>query len=285
MTLPPLPDTERLADLAREAAALHRVEPQLVEKDLYLTRVLWALGQLLEDVVLLKGGTLLSKVDLGFYRMSEDVDLVVPGKVSRSRGTNARRTNLIRDALKKAAPAIGARLPYPSGEAHERAAHVIWTLDYDSAFGPQQITVEGSIRPVLEPPRLVPLGQLIADPLAGDFSTARCWALSAHEARAEKVRAAFTREAIRDFYDLDRLADAGADFTSERFVRLVDAKLAELKQAPLAQQPSHFNLDRDRRRALETSSKRELPAVLRADAPKFDLDAVLWRFDKLWRKA
>jgi hypothetical protein len=30
---------------------------------------------------LLKGGTLLSKVDLGFRRMSEDVDLVFPGAV------------------------------------------------------------------------------------------------------------------------------------------------------------------------------------------------------------
>ncbi len=45
-----------------------------------------------------------------------------------------------------------------------------------------------------------------------DFARRR--QLLALEAHAEKVRAAFTREAIRDFYDLDRLLDAGADLSS-----------------------------------------------------------------------
>ena len=45
VTLPPLPDTGLLADLCREAAAREGVAPQLVEKDFYLTRLLWALGQ------------------------------------------------------------------------------------------------------------------------------------------------------------------------------------------------------------------------------------------------
>ena len=58
--LPPLPDRALLADLCREAAALERVEPQLIEKDFYLTRLLWALGQRFGDALLLKGGTLLN---------------------------------------------------------------------------------------------------------------------------------------------------------------------------------------------------------------------------------
>lgn len=285
MTLPPLPDRELLADLCREAAAQHRVEPHLVEKDFYLTRVLWAIGQELGDKALLKGGTLLSKVDLGFFRMSEDADLVVPGTPSRNRGNNARKTNLVRDALKKNAPAIGVRLTHPGGEVHERSAHVKWTLDYDSSFGPQGILVECSIRPLLAAPREVKLRQLLTDRHAGDFSEAGCWALSADEARAEKVRAAFTREAIRDYYDLDRLADAKTDLTSQPFIRLVDAKLDELDREPLAKQPPRFALDASRRRSLETSLALELPSVLRADAPKFDLDATLARFDAMWGKA
>jgi hypothetical protein len=46
----------------------------------------------------------------------------------------------------------------------------------------------------------VHLRQLLDDRLAGDVSEAKCFALDADEARAEKVRAAFTREAVRDFY-------------------------------------------------------------------------------------
>lgn len=100
----------------------------------------------------------------------------------------------------------------------------------------------------------------------------------------EKVRAAFTREAIRDFYDLDRLLAAGADLSSPSFVALVDAKLAELNAVPLARQGRSFSLDANRRRVVEAGLARDLPAVLRADAPAFDLDAMLARFDALWGK-
>jgi hypothetical protein len=47
------------------------------------------------------------------------------------------------------------------------------------------------------------------------------------------VRAAFTREAIHDLYDLEQLAQASADLSSPQFIQLVDAKLAEL-DAPVA---------------------------------------------------
>ena len=100
VALPPLPDRTQLADLCREAAAAERVEPQLVEKDFYLTRLLWALGEEFGEELLLKGGTLLSKVDLGFFRMSEDADLVIPGEPSRFKSANVRRMNRVRDALR-----------------------------------------------------------------------------------------------------------------------------------------------------------------------------------------
>ncbi len=75
--MPPRPDVAVLADLSRETAAREGVQPQLVEKDFYLTRLLWALDERFGRDLLLKGGTLLSKVDLGFFRMSEDADLVL----------------------------------------------------------------------------------------------------------------------------------------------------------------------------------------------------------------
>ena len=76
--LPPLPNRELLADLCLEVAATEGVQPFAIEKDSYLTRLIWALAQELGDRLLLKGGTLLRKVDLGFRRTSEDVDLAIP---------------------------------------------------------------------------------------------------------------------------------------------------------------------------------------------------------------
>src|SRR5439155_24973603 len=139
--------------------------------------------------------------------------------------------------------------------------HGLWRRWYPAEFGSQGLRLEVSIRPVLRPPRAVSLRQLLVDPLAGDVKAAECFALDADEARAEKVRAAFTREAVRDFYDLDRLETAGVDLSSPAFIELVDAKLAELRAAPLARQGRSFGLDRNRRRALEAGLVRDLPGV------------------------
>jgi hypothetical protein len=284
VTLPRLPDRALLADLCREAAARERVQPQLIEKDFYLTRILWALGQSVGDGLLLKGGTLLSKVDLGFFRMSEDADLVLPGPPSRQKLTNVRRMHRIRDVLKETGPVAGVSARFPAGEFFDKATHCVWQLDYPSEFGPQGIRLEASIRPVLRPPREVRLRQLLADPLAGDVRAAKCFALDAAEARAEKVRAPLTREAVRDFYDLDRLRESGADLSSSSFIGLVDEKLAELHALPMGKQSKSFGLTEKRRRQVEAGLTRDLPAVLRMDAPEFDLDGMLARFDRLWRK-
>jgi predicted nucleotidyltransferase component of viral defense system len=268
--------------LCREVGARESVQPDLVEKDFYLTRLLWAVGQSLPEQLLLKGGTLLSKVDLGFFRMSEDADLVIPEASSRNRGSNMRRINQIRDALKDIEPVTGLKRKFPGGEDSDHGSYRRWELNYPSEFGPQSIRLEVLLRPVYRQPRRVRLGQLLQDPLIGDYREAFCWALDADEARAEKVRAAFTREAIRDFYDLDRIADAGADLTSEAFVRLVNKKLKELGADPIELQPSPLGLTPKRRRELEKGLKTELPAVLRATAPAFDLDRMLERFRSMW---
>jgi len=282
--LPGLPDPSLLADLSRETAAREKVQPELIEKDFYLTRLLWALGQSFGPRVLLKGGTLFSKVDLAFFRMSEDADLVMPVAPSRNRGRNVRQLNEVRDALKQLGQMVGITARFPGGEHFDKGTHAIWDLSYRSEFGPQAIRLEVLLRATLRPERRVVLRQLLSDPLLGDYSKAFCWALDADEARAEKVRAAFTRETIRDFYDLERLAEQGADFTSKRFISLVDAKLAELKHAPLREQPTSFGLTPAKARALETAVSTELAAVLRTDAPVFNFTATIRRFDQLWGK-
>lgn len=275
--LPPVMEPAALADRCREVAGREQVEPSLVEKDYYLTRLLGALGQHFGDRLLLKGGTLLSKVDLGFLRMSEDADFVIPEAPSRNKGTNIKRVNIVRDALKRIEAQVGVKRRFPSGDDSDGGAHRRWQLDYDSQFGPQSILLEVSLRPVLRPPRNVRLAQLLGP------TEARCWALDEDEARAEKMRAACTREAIRDYYDLDRLLDAGKDLSSISFCGIVDAKLAELAAPPMREHVRVFNLDARRLKLLRHGLRAELPAVLRLNAPPFDLDAMLARFEALLR--
>jgi len=122
-TLPPLPDRTLLARLCRETAERERVQPFMVEKDFFLTRLLWALGQAAGDLLLLKGGTLLSKVDLGFRRMSEDADSVVPHAPQERRRDNVVALNRVQRILKDIVPGVGVTLPFPDGEHHDKGAH------------------------------------------------------------------------------------------------------------------------------------------------------------------
>jgi len=280
--LPPLPDRQVLGDLCRETAQREGVEPQLVEKDFYLTRLIWALAQSLGDELLLKGGTLLSKVDLGFFHMSEDADFVLPGEPSRTRRLNVARMERVGGALLQFQAIVGVTPRSAAGDLTDKAAHCQWHLNYPSEFGRQSVKLEVSIRPLFEPARRVSLRQLVADPLLGSYGAAYGFALSADEARAEKVRAAYTREAIRDFYDLDRLRSAGFDLSSRRFVELVDCKLAEPGAPPLRKQPPRVGVDAKRRSLLEASMNTELPSVLRRNAPPFDLDDCLDALERLW---
>lgn len=281
----PFVDPRQIADSCRETAAQNGLQPAAVEKDLYLTRLIWALAETHSDSLLLKGGTCLSKCDLGYHRLSEDADFVIPwsGHLEH-KGTNAFHLNRVRDTLRRIAPVVGINFGNPEGERFRRGSHVLWEVTYPSEFGPGGITVEVSLRPVLRPPRRTALRQLLQGPLFTAYERAYCWALDAAEVRAEKVRAALTREepALRDFYDLGLFARIGADMASEEFVTLVDAKLAEVKTAPLRQQPPGFGLTAAQRRQLGGSGQRLLAAVVRRTEPVFELDTVLDYYDRLW---
>ena len=70
------------ADLFREAvlftAGRSGLSAVLVEKDYYCSVLLTYLYQLEECPLVFRGGTSLSKIYAGFYRLSEDLDFVIP---------------------------------------------------------------------------------------------------------------------------------------------------------------------------------------------------------------
>lgn len=284
--LPPLPDARRLADACRRTAATERVAAATVEKDFYLTRLIWALAENQGERLLLKGGTCLSKVDLGYHRMSEDADFVVPydGDL-RYKTVNVAHINRVREALRRVAPEVGLDFSNPNPVIlTEHRSHAKWELPYPSDFGPQAIAVEVSLRRQLREPRRTALRQLLGGPLEEGYEAAYCWALDADEVRAEKVRAAYTREhrAIRDFYDLRLLADAGFDMASPAFLALVDQKLEEVPTPSLSEQPPGFGLTADQRADLEADIDLVLAPVLRRDEPRLDLAGVIAHYDRLW---
>lgn len=120
--------------------------------------------------------------------------------------------------------------------------------------------------------------------MMGPYAEAECWALDAAEVRAEKVRAAYTREepAIRDFYDLDLFRRLELDMNSEDFRALVDSKLAEVGYGPLAGQRPQFGLTSHQKEQLRRDIPRLLMPVLRSTDPHYDLDRTISFYDELW---
>lgn len=288
MSLPPLPARPVLSDACRQEAAGQRLDPLVVEKDFYLTRLIWALAQARGPRLLLKGGTCLSKCDLGYHRMSEDVDFVIPWDSGTNyRSTNAYHTNQVRDALRAIASEVGVALATFDGERFERASHVIWTVTYHSelsAGGKGNIQIEVAMRPVLRPTRQVRLNSILSGSMMSSYAGAVCWALDAAEVRAEKVRAAYSRAepAIRDFYDLDLFRRLELDMSSDGFRALVDAKLAEVGRDSLARERPQFGLTPQQKQQLRRDIPRILRPVLRSTDPPYDLDQTISYYDELW---
>jgi Nucleotidyl transferase AbiEii toxin, Type IV TA system len=144
--------------------------------------------------------------------------------------------------------------------------------------------LEVSFTHIQLPPRRAGLNQLLDMENCATVG-AFCFALDADEARAEKVRAAFTRRDIRDYYDLAALLNAGADFTSHEFLALVDTKLAEYPARPLVQQPAGFGITQRELASLEADVDQNLAAVLRRTEPRFNLRETISRFDTIWAKS
>ncbi len=72
---------------------------------------------------------------------------------------------------------------------------------------------------------------------------------------------------------------------SPEFRKLVDLKLAELEALPLGDQARPLGLTPTRRSELRSSLLRELPGVLRRDAPAFDFEQTVTTLDALWAQS
>jgi predicted nucleotidyltransferase component of viral defense system len=96
MTMPELPPlrTHQNPALFREAvnhtAAATGFSSRLIEKDYFCTVLLQHLAEA-GCALVFKGGTCLAKVHAGFYRLSEDLDFVIPTPVDALRAERSRR--------------------------------------------------------------------------------------------------------------------------------------------------------------------------------------------------
>lgn len=253
----------------REALALTQAQTgfgaRLIEKDYFCTLLLEQLAATCPGLIF-KGGTCLAKIHAGFYRLSEDLDFVVPMPVDAPRAQRSQRAA----TLKTAVAALPQRWPCfktiapLSGANNSTQYNAVIGYDSLSAGREDSIKLEVALRePLLLPPEQGLAKTILLHPVSSravlDPVPVPCIAKT--EAFAEKFRAALSRRevAARDFFDLD--------YAVRKFaLRVEDAALIELVRQKLAV-PGNEPVDvtNDRLAALRQQIDPQLQPVLRAD--------------------
>lgn len=272
------PRAHRDTVLFREAigftAAQTGFSPRLIEKDYFCTVLLAHLASAMGPALVFKGGTCLAKIHAEFYRMSEDLDFVIPVKTTCSRSVRRRQAA----GLKKHLSAVSKeeaslRIAAPLRGANQSRQY-IGTVSYDSLVqnGEDTIKIEVGLRePLITGPVKGAARTALLDPISGEtlVPTVSLHCMSKDEAFAEKIRAALTRRevAIRDFFDIDfGVRRLGLRPTDPRMVKLIRKKIAIPGNDPI-------DVSEPRLSSLKGQLTTRLRPVLRqSDFDEFDLD-------------
>lgn len=237
----------------------------LIEKDYYCSLILKHIydHDFLRDHLIFKGGTLLAKCYLPFFRLSEDLDFAVVNELCQERKDR-----------RKLADAIRAIIPDLLAESGFREASVFRGFNesrqYNAVFAYNSVTIpEDTIKfevgfrgDLMLAPERRPLQTLLRNPFnpqLAQFPVFDALVLSSQEAYAEKVRAALSRQkpAIRDFFDVAAIAESGFDLIDPDFVALVARKLA-------ADSGAQIDLTKSKQILLKERIATELQGVLKA---------------------
>jgi predicted nucleotidyltransferase component of viral defense system len=264
-------------DIFREALsyseAVTGFTASLIEKDYYCSLILHHVFNR-DTPLVFKGGTCLSKVYADLYRLSEDLDLLIPISADTPRNQRRSAMNSIKGIFDEL-PAIVPKIEVSQAfRGHNESRQYIGYLEYPSAVMDKQerIKIEIGIRePLLLPSvagktRTIVVNSFSGQPLLPIFTV---HAMDVKEAYAEKVRAALTRiePAIRDLFDLFyAVRKMKLDVDDHNFLSMVKQKLAVPGNNPV-------DLSHEYKQELGRQPEGRLRPVLRpADFDSFNFD-------------
>ncbi|MFC1762671.1 nucleotidyl transferase AbiEii/AbiGii toxin family protein [Planctomycetota bacterium] len=275
-------DTALFRESVIYSAAETGFAARLIEKD-YFCSVLLAYLANYDKQCIFKGGTCLTKVHLGFYRLSEDLDYVMPMPADAPRTQRSKQAGALKQAMAAVAQDLDCFSTHKPLQGANNSTQYNGVLQYRSLLDgkDETIKIEMSLREPLVQSAIV--GQahtILRDPIVNEpiIPTISVNCISKTEAMAEKCRAALTRRdiAIRDFFDIAYAVDNyGLDIRDPKFLALIKAKLSIPGNEPI-----RFN---DERRAdLDKQLLTRLKPVLREkDFVKFDIDYAFALVDEI----
>ena len=264
-------------DIFREALAYSEATTgftaTLIEKDYYCSLILQYFFDS-DTSLVFKGGTCLSKVYVDLYRLSEDLDLIIPVTADISRHQRRAEMDPVKRVFEKLPIIVPGLAISEAFAGHNESRQYIGYLEYQSAVIEKKeiIKVEVGVRePLLSRVESGTARTIVVNPFSGQplLPTFPVRAMAMREAYAEKLRAAMTRKepAIRDFFDLFyAVREIGLDSQDHAFLSMVRAKLEVPGNAPV-------DISAERKWELDRQLEGQLKPVLRpADFVRFNFD-------------
>lgn len=264
-------------DIFREALsyseAVTGFTASLIEKDYYCSLILHHFF-CRDTPLVFKGGTCLSKIYADFYRLSEDLDLVIPVAVDTPRNQRRYEMNPIKRVFSELPAVIPGVAVSKTFKGHNESRQYIGYFEYPSAVMDKQerIKIEIGIRePIIRPSVAGETRTLVVNPFSGQplLPIFAVHAMGMREAYSEKVRASLTRKepAIRDLFDLfHAVRKMNLDLDDHDFLIMVKKKLDVPGNTPV-------DISLAYKRELDRQLEGQLRPVLRpSDFDSFNLD-------------
>jgi predicted nucleotidyltransferase component of viral defense system len=267
-------DARRFRAALTLAEAVNGFSSRLLEKDYYCSVLLHDLAVLFAGELVFKGGTCLSKVHAEFFRLSEDLDFAVPVSIDAAPADRRRAIAPFKDHFAAIPDRLECFRLLAVLQGHDSSRQYIGQIAYRSIVTgeDESIKLEISLRePIVLATEVRPAWTMLLDPDSNEpvFPAVEVRVLSLREAYAEKFRAALTRRAIRDYFDIDNAVGRGLfDYQDPQFLYLVSQKLAIARNDPVDTSTAKMA-------ALERQIEAQLRPVLRArDFDTFNLQRV-----------
>ncbi|MBI3534674.1 MAG: nucleotidyl transferase AbiEii/AbiGii toxin family protein [Deltaproteobacteria bacterium] len=255
---------------------------RLIEKDYYCSVILSVLYSKVSEMishVFFKGGTLLNKVHVGFYRLSEDLDFTISTSPKAKRSERSHKASEFKTFIELLHEKIACLKIEKPLVGSNNSVQYNATIKYQSVLidMEERILFEIGLREeVYAQNNLGDAATLVQDPYTEVplLPLVRVKCLTLKEAFAEKIRAALSREkaAIRDVYDLWYATEKKViDFEDSELIDLVIKKMS-------APEPLLIKLDLSRKNAFKAQVDTQLKPVLR------DVDFDMFDFDQGWKR-
>lgn len=251
--------------------------PALIEKDYYCSVILQALFTNLSHNLVFKGGTLLNKVHVGFYRLSEDLDFSISISPTKSRKEKSNSMKPIKKLVSSLETGFELISFVKELQGSNNSSQYNAVLEYESCLSDIKDTISFEIglrEEILTPVSTLNARTLVKNPFNKSFLIepypVKC--LTKTEAYAEKLRAALTRTkpAIRDIFDLDYAL-------RNQVIDLGDKQLLDLAKIKLNKpEVLEIDLSESKKQILESQLEAQLRPVLREE------DYQQFNFEKAW---